>query len=73
MLLNQIGGFICESKPFPRFFGNIFGQHDLLLISISINYNFYLCFQILRIGFYEIVKLNMPQYAVVDEVISAYI
>lgn len=25
--------------------------------------------QILRIGFYEIVKLNMPTYAVVDEVI----
>ena len=24
-------------------------------------------FQILRIGFYEIVKLHMPPYAVVDE------
>ena len=25
-------------------------------------------FQILRIGFFEILKLNMPSYAVVDEV-----
>ena len=27
-------------------------------------------FQILRIGFYEIVKLHMPPYAVVDESLS---
>lgn len=28
----------------------------------------YTFFQILRIGFYEILKLEMPPYAVVDEV-----
>ncbi|KAJ1410802.1 SAM-dependent methyltransferase RsmB/NOP2-type [Sesbania bispinosa] len=40
-------------------------HHDLRLVSFSLNY----CFisKILRIGFYEIVKLDMPPYAVVDE------
>ncbi|GER32456.1 ribosomal RNA small subunit methyltransferase B [Striga asiatica] len=38
-----------------------FGSMEPLLLQLT------RCFQILRIGFYEIVKLDMPSYAVVDE------
>lgn len=39
-----------------------------MLQIFSVLYAYLYCFQILRIGFYEIIKLEMPPYAVVDEV-----